>query len=65
MVDATRSHVEGLDTIRAHRYMGDRADNTFARFAFYSSNGNMRGVLLNDPSQQKLNQLEETLQLTC
>ena len=46
--------MEMIDSMRSYRYRGDRADKTFARFVFYPSGGNMRDLLLYDPSQQGL-----------
>jgi hypothetical protein len=43
-----------IESMRSHQYRGARADNTLARFAFDSSDGNMRDPLLYGPSQQGL-----------
>jgi hypothetical protein len=55
--------VEGTGSMRSYWYRGARADKTFVRVAFDSSDRN-EGVLLYDPSQQVLIQLDGLLELT-
>jgi hypothetical protein len=55
--------MEGTGSMRSYLHRGARADKTFVRVAFVSSDRN-QGVLLYDPSLQGLNQLDELLELT-
>jgi hypothetical protein len=46
--------VEGIGSMRSYWYRGARADKTFVRVAFDSSDRNEGVLLLYDPSQQGL-----------
>lgn len=42
IIDATSSHVEGIDSLQSHWYRGAGAGKTFVHFAYDSSGRNMR-----------------------